>query len=122
MALADPQSITVAGSTIPLPRTSTGDGQSTYTSSDGLVRLIVSNVRSKNGRFRRTIRVEHRKVAPDPFTSAQNAEYSMTTYVVFDVPSVGYTVAQEKEVWDGFAALMAASSGALVTKVLGGEN
>jgi hypothetical protein len=31
-------------------------------------------------------------------------------------------VAQQKEVWDGFAALLAASTGALVTKVLGGEN
>jgi hypothetical protein len=123
MALADPQSVTIAGTAISLPRTAAGDGTSTYTSADGNVRLIVSNAKTaKSGRFRRTVRIEHRKVAADPFTSTLNAQYGMTAYAVFDVPAVGYTVAQQKEVWDGFAALLAASTGALVTKVLGGEN
>lgn len=122
MALADPQSVTLSGVATPLPRTSSGDNQSTYTSNDGMVRLIVSHSRSKNGRFRRTVRIEHRKVAADPFSSTAYAQYSMTAYAVFDVPSVGYTVAQQKDIWDGFITQLQATSGAFVTKVLGGEN
>jgi hypothetical protein len=122
VALSDPQSITIAGSAISLPRVAAGDGTSTYQSSDGLVRLIVSNTRTKGGRFRRTIRVQHRKIAADPFSSSTNAQYDMATYVVMDVPSVGYTVAQQKEVWDGLSTVLTATSGAFVTKVLGGEN
>jgi hypothetical protein len=46
----------------------------------------------------------------------------MSAYVVFDLPPTGYTPAEAKAIWDGFAAQLAASSGALVTKVLGGES
>jgi len=46
----------------------------------------------------------------------------MTFYVVADVPKVGYTVAEQKAVIDGFVAQLNATSGALITKWLGGEN
>jgi hypothetical protein len=42
--------------------------------------------------------------------------------MVFDVPLLGYTVTEQKQVVDGFIAQLNASSGALITKVLGGEN
>jgi hypothetical protein len=42
--------------------------------------------------------------------------------VVWDVPVNGYTVAEVKAAWDGFAAQLAASSGAMVTQILGGQN
>jgi hypothetical protein len=35
---------------------------------------------------------------------------------------VGYSVAEQKYVVDGFLAQLQASSGALITKFLGGEN
>jgi len=40
----------------------------------------------------------------------------------FDVPPVGYTVAQAKEVIDGFIAELTENTGALVTKLVGGES
>jgi len=46
----------------------------------------------------------------------------MTFYVVADVPPVGYSVAEQKQVIDGFIAQLNASSGALITKFLGGES
>jgi hypothetical protein len=49
-------------------------------------------------------------------------KYSATVYMVVDTPVTGYTVAQQKELVDAFAAYLAASSGANVTKLLGGEN
>lgn len=120
MALSDPQSVTISGTAIPLPRTGSGDSSSVYTSADGLQKLRISHANGK--RNRRTIRLEHRKVAADPFTTGINTEYGMTCYVVFDTPTVGYTVAEEKAVVDGFFALLNATSGALITKVLGGES
>jgi hypothetical protein len=68
------------------------------------------------------MRINHSKIAADPFQSTLNAKYSMSAYVVFDVPPVGYTVAEQKQVIDGFIAQLNASSGALITKVLGNEN
>lgn len=120
MAYADPQSVTIAGVATSLPRTSSGTNSGTFTSNDGLVRLSVSHAYGK--RQRRIIRLEHAKVAADPFVSGQNTKYSMTTYIVVDVPTSGYTVAQQKEVVDAFAAYLTASTGANVTKLLGGEN
>lgn len=117
--LADPQSVTISGSAISLPRTSNGINSAVYTAGDSTVKLSLSHQYGR--RVRRTVRLEHSKIAADPL-SAANTKYSMTTYIVLDVPTVGYTVAEAKAVWDGFAATLAASSGALVTKVLGGEN
>lgn len=120
LALADPQSVTIAAVPIPLPRTSTGQDASQYTSADGLIRLTASSSYGK--RTRRTVRLTHNKVASDPLLAGQSVPVSMTAYVVFDTPLVGYTTVQQKEVWDGFVTALTASTGALVTKVLGGEN
>lgn len=119
MALSDPQSVTISGTAISLPRTGMGPNSGTFGSSDGTTAESVSHQYGK--RIRRVIRIDTSKVAPDPLISAQNIKHSMAAYVVFDVPVTGYTVAEAKAVWDGFAAQLAASSGALVTKVLGGE-
>jgi len=120
LAFADPQSVTIAGAPVSLPRTGSGVNSGTFTSNDGLVRLTVSSQYGK--RTRRTLRLEHSKVAPDPLISSTNVKYSATVYMVVDTPVTGYTVAQQKELVDAFAAYLAASSGANVTKLLGGEN
>jgi hypothetical protein len=51
-----------------------------------------------------------------------NALYTMSTYIVIDVPPTGYTVAEQKQIVDGLTAYLTASSGARVTQLLGGEN
>lgn len=120
MAYADPQSVTIAGVATSLPRTGSGANIGAFRSNDGNVSLEVSSQYGK--RTRRTIRLSHRKVAADPFTSSVNAEYSMSTYLVVDTPKTGYTVAQAKEIVDALTAYLTASTGANVTKLLGGEN
>jgi hypothetical protein len=120
MALADPQSVTISGTAVSLPRTSSGLNSGVFTSADGAVKLTVSHTNGK--RNRHFIRIDHSKIASDPFIPAQNAKSTMSFYVVADVPPAGYTVTEAKAVIDGFVSLLNASSGALILKALGGEN
>lgn len=120
MAFADPQSVTINAIAKSLPRTSSGVNSGAFTKDDGEVALSVAHSYGK--RTRRTIRVTHSKIAPDPLISSQNIKYSMTVYIVVDVPVTGYTVAEQKQVADGLTAYLTASSGARLTQLLGGEN
>lgn len=120
MAFADPQSLTINAVAQTLPRTSTGNNESTYTKDDETVKLSIRHSYGK--RVRRTVRVDFKKVAADPFLSGVNKEYGLSAYLVIDTPSVGFTNTEEKYVVDALAAYLTASSGANVTKVLGGES
>lgn len=120
MALAD-QSVTINGTAVSLPRVGSGLTSGVFQSSDSLVKETFSHSINRS-RTRHLMRIDHRKVAADPFQAALNREFSMAAYVVIDVPLIGYSVAEQKQVWDGFAAQLAATSGALVTKVLGNES
>jgi hypothetical protein len=121
MSLADPQTITIASATTPLPRTSVDKDESEYTSGDGLIKLSCSHSYGK--RTRRLIRIDHAKMAPDAFRPAENVQVGMAVYTVFDLPGKGgYTSAEALAVFLGYQALLAASSNANVTKLLGGES
>lgn len=118
--LSDPQSVTISGTAHSLPRTTAGVNLGEFTKDDGNVKMRVQH--TYGGRTRRLIRLDHSKIAADPLISAQSILYSMGVYVVFDLPRTGYTPAEAKAIWDGFAATLAASSGAFITKALGGES
>jgi hypothetical protein len=120
MAFTDPQSVTISGTAISLPRVSTGAGTSTYSSADGLVSLTASSSYGK--RTRRVLRIDHSKLTADPFIPAQNTKVSMSNYIVFDVPVAGYTNTEALAVYAGFKAAFTATSDALITKLLGGES
>lgn len=116
MAFADPQTVLATS----LARTGSGPASGTFADNAGTYKLEVSHQYGK--RNRRTVRLTHRKVAADPLVTAQNLEYSMSVYIVTDVPTVGYTVAEAKAIVDGLTAYLTASTGARVTQLLGGEN
>lgn len=120
MAFADPQSVTINAVATSLPRVSTGVNQSKYVSNDGLVEMTVSHAYGR--RNRRLIRIDHSKTAPDPLISSQNIKHSMSAHLVVDVPTTGYTVTEAKQIVDALTGYLTASSGAQVTKLLGGEN
>lgn len=120
MAFSDPQSVTINAVANSLPRISSGQNSGTFRKDDGNVTLSVSHAYGK--RTRRTIRLDHQKIAPDPLISAQNILYGMSVYVVVDVPVTGYTIAEQKQIVDALTAYLTASSGARVTQLLGGEN
>jgi hypothetical protein len=120
MALSDPQSITISGTPISLPRVSSGDGESEYASSDGVVHLSLAS--AYGNRTRRVVRVDHSKITTDPWIPTQNTKVSMSNYMVFDIPPAGYTNAEALAIYQGFKTLLTASSDAVVTKLLGGES
>jgi hypothetical protein len=120
MAFTDPQSITISGTAISLPRVSSGQGQSQYLSSDGLVNLTASHAYGR--RTRRVVRLDHSKITADPFIPAQNTKVSMSHYWVFDLPPAGYSNTEALAVYQGFKALCTGTSDALITKLLGGES
>lgn len=120
MAFADPQSVTVSGTAITLPRISSATNAGSFQSNDGNTRLSVSS--TYGTRNRRVIRLDSTKVAADPLVSGANNYYSMSTYLVVDTPKVGYTVTEAKAVVDALVAYLSASTGAKVTQLLGGEN
>jgi hypothetical protein len=120
MAFTDPQSVTINAVANSLPRTSMQGTTGAFTKDDGNVKLTISHVNGK--RNRRMIRLDHRKIAADPLSASQNIEYSMSAYLVADVPLIGYSVAEAKQIVDALTAYLTASSGARVTQLLGGEN
>lgn len=124
MALTDPQSVTISGTPSTLPRTDVGEDRSEYTSADGLITMTFSHQydTGKGKRTRRQARIDVRKIAPDWAKPAENVEVTMSYYIVVDLPKAGFTNVEAKAVVDGFNTTLQASSGALITKLLGGES
>lgn len=122
MAFSDPQTVTINAVAQTLPRVSSGVNAGSFKKDDGTVTLTVSHQYGK--RTRRTIRIDHQKITPDPLMSATNQRVSMSTYIVVDLPSagLGYTVAEAKQIVDALTGYLTASSGARTTQLLGGEN
>lgn len=121
MSLTDPIAVTVNAVPISLPRVATGENESRYISGDGLWQVHASH-KYGTQRIRRMVRIDASKIAADPFRETQNVERSMSFYWVFDLPEWGYTPLEAKQVSDGFTAYLTASSGAVITKLLGGES
>jgi hypothetical protein len=120
MSFADPQTVTISGTTSSLPRTSVDSDESEYTSADGLIKLLASHTYGK--RTRRLVRIDHGKFTSDPFKPTENVKVGMSVYTVFDLPPAGYTSAEALAVWTGFNTQLTAASNAVITKLLGGES
>jgi len=119
MAFADPQSVTINAVANNLPRTQFLDNAGTFASADGNVKLSVSQSYGK--RTRRVARLDYRKIAADPLVSATSILYSMSAYLVVDLPVTGFTVTEAKYIVDALTAYLTASTGAKTTQLLGGE-
>jgi hypothetical protein len=119
MAFADPQSVTINAVANSLPRISSGTNSGVFQKDDATVKLSVSH--QYGNRVRRQLRLDYSKIAPDVFTS-DNTKYSMSAYIVVDVPVTGFTVAEQKQIVDALTGYLTASSGSKVTQLLGGEN
>jgi hypothetical protein len=120
VAFADPQSVTVNAVAQSLPRTGSGTSSGTFTKDDQSYSLLVSHDVKK--RARRVIRLNNKKLVADALVPAQNTQASMSVSFIVDAPLVGYTNAELKQIVDGLVAYLAASSGAKVTQLLGGES
>lgn len=116
---ADPQSVTINAVANSLPRVGVGPSNGIFRKDDGTVKLTISH--AENKRARRMIRLDHSKVAADPYITGDNIPVSMGVWLALDVPLLGYTVTEQDQVVDGFLAFLTASSNAATLKLLGGE-
>lgn len=116
---ADPQTITVNAIAKSLVRTGTGVDTGGFATSDRAFRLSVSHDYKR--RTRRLVKMTHDSLVASPLISGQNINQSVAVHLVVDSPA-GYDVTLLKQDVDGFVAWLAATSGANVTKLLGGES
>jgi len=120
MSFADPLSITVDSVAQSMARTGSGINTGQYTQDDGTNGLVISHQYGK--RTRRAMKFTDNKIAANPFDTTRNEKVSMSVTLVVDVPPQGYTIAEQQDIVDGLLAFLSASSGAMVTKLLGGES
>lgn len=118
--LADPQSVTINAVANSLPAVVRGVNSSVYRKDDQTVSVTISHAYGK--RNRRTVRLDYSKIVADPLVPAQNQKVSMSAYLVIDHPVTGLTNTEIKQVVDGLTAYLTASSGAVVTAVIGGQS
>jgi len=121
MALSDPQSVTLNSTAVSMPRVSTGENKSVYQKDDGFVKLSVFHNPSKTV-TRRVIRLDTTDVAADPLLAGVNREVPFAVYLTIVSPNVGLSLATQKDKVTGLLTAVTASSGALLTKILGGES
>jgi hypothetical protein len=84
MTLGATQSIVIGSDTISAPRTSTGNNQTTYMSSDGDLKLTIAHTYGK--RTRRLVRIQLDKFVPNPYNPAVNIVVSSSARITLDVP------------------------------------
>lgn len=115
----DPQSVTISGSAKSLARTSSTENGAKFATSDRAHRMVVTH--NYGRRQRHTVRFEVDSLTANPLITGQYVQGSMSCYLVADLPN-GYDTATAKAVIDGFLANLTASTGANVTKLIGGES
>lgn len=120
MAFAD-MTITVNAVAQALKRTGSGVNTGSFKTNDGNFALEVAHSYGK--RNRHTVALRQRKIAADPLAPSLNQEVTQTVRITVDTPNnLAFSVAENKLLMDGFAAWLAASTGAAETQLLGGEN
>jgi hypothetical protein len=119
--LADP-TFTINAVAQALKRTGMGPNNGSFTTSDQTHKLTVSHSSSGQG-FQHLIRLDRLQTVASPLTTGEFLEVPDSVWLVMKEPRPGYlTVVQQKQLVDGFLTGLQASSGALITQLLGNES
>lgn len=117
---ADPLVITVNAIAKSLTRTGYPAPDSTaYSTADRAYRFTVAH--SYGRRTRRMAKLVHDTLTANPLVSGSFVNSTVSIHTVVDAPP-GYDVTLLKQDVDGYFAMMTASSGANIAKLLGGES
>lgn len=117
MALADPQSVTISGSAVPLPRTGISLNEGAFQSGDSTVNFTVKHDTSK--RTRHIVKLQKSLIVADPLFPSQNQNVSYSVSMTLDHPKNGVVPADVIALAN---ALVAWATSANLTKVTGGES
>lgn len=120
MAYADPQSVTVSGTAISLPRTGSSLTSGTFGSPDGATVLTVSHQIGK--RVRRAATLTINKVVPDAITPSVNTPVNMSVSIVVNAPKTGFATADQVAAIVALADWLKASTNANATRLIGAES
>lgn len=113
---SDPQSVTINGSAVSLPRTSNGINTNVYSEADGDLVLTIKQTKT-NARNRREVRVADTTTYANPLTGLSTRE-GLSVYLVIDEPHEGFDNTAIKQVVEGLKAWLTEAN---QDKVLGGE-
>lgn len=119
MAFADPQTITVATVAQTLALIGRDQSGSTFQKDDQAYKLSISH--AKKTRTRHVMRIDFRKIAADPLVSANNVEYSGAVTLTLDVPNVGYSTTEQKDIVLALADYLKSSSNQPIIKLVAFE-
>lgn len=121
MSFGDSLSVTLAGSALTLPRVRVNGDSSVYRTADGLLQATVSHLYASSN-ARRMIRFDQKKYAADPFIPTQNRLVQQSYWTVSQVPTVGFTNTEAKDLAKCVMDMESATTYALLLKLLGGES
>lgn len=117
MALADPQSVTVSGTAVSMPRTGLDLTQGSFSSADG--QTVFTVLHSTTKRTRHTIKLQRSAIVSDPLVPSVNQNVSYSAHIVVDIPKNGVSLADAVALAN---ALVAWATSTNITKVVGGES
>lgn len=86
--LSDPQSLTIGGDTLTLPRKLTGTDLGQFRDSNNVVE--VQTTMQRNGRIRTVARLQQQKVTTDPLVATTNVLVSDTIALTINRPVRGF--------------------------------
>lgn len=110
MALSDPQSVDIGAGAVSLPRVSSGPFSAIYQSADANLAFTLQH--EHRTRVRSVARLDVRKTAADELFPDQNTPYTMSLYLVSDVPKYGFTSTEVKDTAVGLFTNLQASTNA----------
>lgn len=116
---SDPQNLTVSGVAKTLNRTGSTATGGEFASADRALQMSVAHQYGR--RTRHVIKLKSDSLVANPLVAGQNVNQSMSVALTVDVPT-GYDIATAKAAVDSLLANLSATSGANVTKLLGGES
>lgn len=114
----DPNSVTISGAPVSLPRIESQGRRSIYSNADGTVILTISHSNPSPDRVRTMVRLDKKAVVPDPITSVNDYE-NLGVYFVIDRPIAGFS---DAIVDAHIQALKGLLTTATNTKLYGGES
>ncbi len=120
MAYSDPQSVTISGTTTPLPRILTGTTVGSFKSGDALIELTV-DPRGTAKRRRNVARFYVKENVTDPITGLVSLQGYMFS-ITIDRPLTGITDAKVEALATAAITWATATSNSNLKKLSAGEN
>lgn len=117
--LADPQSITIDGTALTLPRVLTGTREGLF---ENATSSLSTESTAKNGRLRSVTRLVQTKVTTDPLVSATNIVVHDSISLTINRPIQGYSDEDVLKQVSGFIAWLTAGTNTNLKKIIAGEN